>query len=62
LAKARRLLEDSLPNGGVDGVVVRLPWTEERDVKFKALLSAALEELLAAAVLCRNAGKAFGEK
>jgi hypothetical protein len=56
LAKARRLLEDSLPSGGVVGVLLRAPWTEERDVKFKAHLSAALDDLRVAATLCKRAG------
>jgi pimeloyl-ACP methyl ester carboxylesterase len=59
LTKARRLLEDSLPSGGVAGVIQRLPWTEERDVKFKTFLSAALDDLQAAAALCRDAVAAF---
>ena len=52
VAEARRLLEDSLPSGGVDGVLQRVPWTEERDVKFKYLLSSALSDLEASAKMC----------
>jgi hypothetical protein len=62
LATARRLLEDSLPSGGVSGVVRRIPWTHERDAEFNALLHAALIELEEAAELCRKAGKAAGVK
>lgn len=56
LAKARRLLEDSLPSGGIDGLIIRREWTAERDAKFKELLRGALSELEAAAALCRHAG------
>ncbi len=55
VAEARRLLEDSLPSGGVDGVLQRMPWTEERDVKFKALLASALDDIEASAAMCNAA-------
>ena len=52
VAEARRLLEDSLPSGGVDGVLERVPWSEERDIKFKGLLSSALSDLEESAERC----------
>lgn len=52
VAEARRLLEDSLPSGGVDGVLNRVPWSEERDAKFKGLLSSALSDLEESAEMC----------
>lgn len=55
VAEARRLLEDSLPSGGVNGVLLRMPWTEERDVQFKALLASALDDLEASAAMCNAA-------
>ena len=54
LEKARHMLAQSLPNGGINGVIQRLPWTESRDVEFKALLSSSLGDLSAAVALLKN--------
>ena len=54
LAKARHMLGESLPNGGINGVIQRIPWTEERDVEFKALLASSRDDMREAIALLRG--------
>lgn len=55
IARARRLLEDSLPSGGVDGILIPIPWDESRDELFKKLLGDALTDLETAREICTGA-------
>jgi hypothetical protein len=55
IARARRLLEDSLPSGGVDGVLLPIKWDESRDEQFKDALVKALKDLKLARKICVDA-------